>query len=79
MFGALAAPNIATSVRGRLPFHRPYGAYAEERELQFPPGDYLDTTEPEPDTLYVTVPGHLIEPLCAAMTTRRRPSTSTRA
>jgi hypothetical protein len=69
--GALAAPNIATSLRGRLPFGRPFGVYAEQRELQFLPGDHLDITEPDQNTLHATIPAHLVEPLCAVLATAR--------
>ncbi|GIH06540.1 hypothetical protein Rhe02_46070 [Rhizocola hellebori] len=71
VLGALAAPNIATSLRGRLPFGRHFGVYAEQRELQFLPGDHLDVTEPAQNTLHVTIPAHLVDPLCAALVTAR--------
>ncbi len=70
VLGALAAPKIANAVRGRLPFHRPFSVYAEQRELQILPGEHLDVTEADSATLHVTIPAHLIEPLCAALTSR---------
>jgi hypothetical protein len=71
VLGALAAPNIATSLRGRLPFGRAFGVYAEQRELQFLPGTDLAIAEPDPNTLHATIPAHLIDPLCAALAAAR--------
>jgi hypothetical protein len=70
ILGALAAPSIATSLRGRLPFARNFSVYAEQRELVLQPGDRLDVIEPSPSTLHVTIPAHLFDPLFEALATR---------
>ncbi len=69
VLGALAAPKIATALRGRLPFGRDFGVYADGRELHFLRGEELTMTGHD-GVLHVSVPPGLVEALLGALSER---------
>lgn len=70
VLGALSAPKVATALRGRLPFGRPYVVFSDDRELHFHAGEALNVDAGVEKELHVTVPNELVEPLLAALVDR---------
>jgi hypothetical protein len=66
VFGAHAAPRIATALKGRLPFGRPLTVFSSERELTFEPGEALAMAEGDAG-LTITVPADVVAPLADAL------------
>ncbi len=67
VFGAHAAPRIATALKGRLPFGRAFTVFSGERQLTFEPGDELAMTHDE-EGLTISVPADIVGPLAEALT-----------
>lgn len=65
--GALQAPAIADTLRGRLPFGRGLILQADETALAFAPGDAFAVEEPEEGVLEVHVPPAALDDLTAAL------------
>ncbi|SNT41791.1 Suppressor of fused protein (SUFU) [Actinomadura meyerae] len=65
--GALQAPAIADSLRGRLPFGRELILRTEDAALAFLPADAFSVAEPAEGVLEVHVPPAALDDLTAAM------------
>ncbi|MFG1857079.1 suppressor of fused domain protein [Actinomadura geliboluensis] len=65
--GALQAPAIADSLRGRLPFGRELVLRTEDTVVAFLPADAFALAEPEEGVLEVHVPPAVLDDLTAAM------------
>ncbi|QKW32920.1 suppressor of fused domain protein [Actinomadura sp. NAK00032] len=65
--GALQAPAIADSLRGRLPFDRELVLRTDDTVLAFLPADAFSVAEPEEGVLEVRVPPAALDDLTAAM------------
>ncbi|MBE1532656.1 suppressor of fused domain protein [Actinomadura algeriensis] len=73
--GALQAPAIADSLRGRLPFGRELTLRTEDTALTFVPADEFAIEEPDDGRLAIGVPSGALDDLVATLqpTAARRP------